>query len=150
MADLKTKIGAGAAATAVALVTAWEGYKPMAYADPIGRMAICWGHDDPSLLKGTVYTRARCEALLAEDLSKHADALNCIKTSLTDGQKAAFTSFAYNVGAQQFCGSTLVRLANAGDMPGACAQLSRWIYADGKIFQGLINRRKAEREVCES
>lgn len=147
---LAAKVGAGAAALAVSLVTAWEGYKPMAYADPIGRMAICWGHDDPGLIRGTVYTRERCEALLQEDLSKHADALRCIKTPLTDGQAAAFTSFAFNVGARQFCASTLARLANAGNLAGACAQLSRWVYAGGKVFQGLVNRRKAEREVCES
>lgn len=147
---LDKKIGAAAAALAVSLVTAWEGYKPMAYADPIGRMAICWGHDDQTLLRGTVYTRARCEALLAEDLSKHADALKCIKTPLTDGQRAAFVSFAYNVGATQFCGSTLVRLANAGNLAGACAQLDRWVFAGGKRLQGLANRRAAERKACES
>ena len=150
MAQLKTKIGAGVAALAVSLVTAWEGYKPMAYADPIGRMAICWGHDDPGLIRGTVYTRERCEALLQEDLSKHADALQCVKRPMTDGQKAAFVSFAYNVGAPQFCGSTMVRLANAGDMAGACAQLDRWVFAGGKRLQGLANRRAAERKVCES
>ena len=150
MTQLKTKIGAGAAALAISLVTAWEGYKPMAYADPIGRMAICWGHDDPGLIRGTVYTRERCEALLQEDLSKHADALQCIKRPMSDGQKAAFVSFAYNVGAPQFCASTLTRLANAGDMAGACAQLDRWVYAGGKRLQGLANRRAAERKVCES
>lgn len=147
---LVAKIGASVAALAVSLVTAWEGYKPMVYADPIGRTAVCWGHDEPGMVLGTIYTRARCEALLAEDLSKHADALQCVKRPMTDGQKAAFVSFAYNVGAPQFCGSTLVRLANAGDMAGACAQLDRWVFAGGKRLQGLANRRAAERKVCES
>lgn len=147
---LAAKVGAGAAALAVSLVTAWEGYKPMVYADPIGRAAVCWGHDDPGLVRGEIYTRARCEALLSEDLAKHADALQCIKRPMTNGQKAAFVSFAYNVGAAQFCGSTLVRLANVGDMAGACAQLDRWVYAGGKRLQGLANRRAAERKVCES
>ena len=147
---LAAKIGTGAAALAVSLVAAWEGYKPMVYADPIGRAAVCWGHDEPGMVLGTIYTRARCEALLAEDLSKHADALQCIKRPLTDGQKAAFVSFAYNVGARQFCNSTLARLANAGDMAGACAQLDRWVFAGGKRLQGLANRRAAERKVCES
>ena len=150
MTQLKTKIGAGAAALAISLVTAWEGYKPMVYADPIGRTAVCWGHDDPGLVLGEIYTRERCEALLSEDLAKHADALQCIKRPMTNGQKAAFVSFAYNVGAPQFCASTLTRLANAGDMAGACAQLDRWVYAGGKRLQGLANRRAAERKVCES
>lgn len=145
---LDKKIGASAAALAVALVTAWEGYKPMAYADPIGRMAICWGHDDPGLIRGTVYTRERCEALLADDLSRHADALRCIKAPLTDGAKAAFVSFAYNVGQGAFCSSTLVKLANAGDLAGACQQLDRWVFAGGKRLQGLANRRADEKRVC--
>lgn len=146
---LATKIGAGAAAAAISLVTLWEGYMPMVYADPIGRMAVCYGHDDPGLIRGTIYTREQCEALLDDDLLKHAEALACIKTDMTDGQKAAFVSFAYNVGVGAFCGSTLVKLANAGDMAGACAQLSRWTYAGGKQLPGLVKRRADERRICE-
>jgi hypothetical protein len=41
-------------------------------------------------------------------------------------------SFAFNVGDDAFCRSTLVRKANAGDIDGACAELSRWTYAGGK------------------
>ena len=146
--SLTAKIGAGAAAAAIALVTAWEGYKPMVYADPIGRMAVCWGHDDQSMVRGTIYTRERCEQLLDDDLSKHADALKCIKAPLTDGQKAAFVSAAFNIGVSAFCKSSMTRLANQGDMVGACNQLDRWVYAGGKRLQGLANRRAAEKRVC--
>jgi lysozyme len=149
-AKLIGKIGAAAAASAIAMVAAWEGYRPTVYADPIGRSAVCWGHDDPALKRGTTYTRAQCETMLAEDLAKHAEALNCIDATLTDGQKAAFVSFAFNVGSRAFCGSTLVRKANAGDMPGACAELSRWVMAGGKTLPGLVNRRAAERALCET
>ena len=146
---LIAKIGAVAAASAVSLVAYFEGYVPTVYRDPIGRLAVCYGHDDPALKPGTTYARAQCESMLADDLAKHAEALNCVKTPMTDGQKAAFVSFAYNVGVQGFCGSTLVRKANAGDMAGACAELSRWVMAGGKKLQGLVNRRAAERELCE-
>lgn len=146
---LIAKIGAVAAASAVSLVAYFEGYVPTVYRDPIGRLAVCYGHDDQTLKPGTTYTRAQCETMLADDLAKHAEALNCVKTPMTDGQKAAFVSFAYNVGVQGFCGSTLVRKANAGDMAGACAELSRWVMAGGKKLPGLVNRRAAERELCE-
>ena len=148
-AKLIAKIGAVAAASAVSLVAYFEGYVPRVYVDPVGRLASCYGHDDQSLKPGTTYTRAQCETMLADDLAKHAEALNCVKTPMTDGQKAAFVSFAYNVGVQGFCGSTLVRKANAGDMTGACAELSRWVMAGGKKLPGLVNRRAAERELCE-
>lgn len=146
---LVAKIGAVAAASAVSLVAYFEGYVPRVYVDPVGRLASCYGHDDQTLKPGTTYTRAQCETMLADDLAKHAEALNCVKTPMTDGQKAAFVSFAYNVGVQAFCGSTLVRKANAGDMAGACAELSRWVMAGGKKLPGLVNRRAAERELCE-
>ena len=146
---LIAKIGAVAAASAVSLVAYFEGYVPTVYRDPIGRLAVCYGHDDQALKPGTTYTRAQCETMLADDLAKHAEALNCVKAPMTDGQKAAFASFAYNVGVQGFCGSTLVRKANAGDMAGACAELSRWVMAGGKKLPGLVNRRAAERELCE-
>lgn len=98
---------------------------------------------------GQTFTREQCEELLYKDLAKHADALQCIKAPMTDGQKAAFLSFSFNVGSQAFCGSTLARKANADDMLGACAELSRWTLAGGKQLPGLVKRRAAERQLCE-
>lgn len=146
---LAAKIGAGAIALAVPLVAHFEGYVPWVYRDPIGRLAACYGHDDQTMTPGKRFTAAECQAMLDEDLLKHAAALDCIKRPLTDGQKTAFLSFAFNVGNNAFCGSTLARKANAGDMAGACAELSRWTLAGGKELPGLVRRRAAERAVCE-
>ncbi len=68
---------------------------------------------------------------------------------MPDTRKAALASFVYNVGETQFSRSTLLRKLNAGDVKGACAELSRWVYAGGKVYKGLVNRRMAERELCE-
>jgi lysozyme len=148
-AKLAAKIGAGATALAVPLVMLYEGYVPWVHRDPIGRLAACYGHDDQTLTPGKRFTAAECQAMLDQDLLKHAQALDCIKHPLTDGQKAAFVSFAFNVGNKAFCDSTLARKANAGDMPGACAELSRWTRAGGRELPGLVKRRAAERELCE-
>lgn len=146
---LAAKIGAGAVALAIPLVVHFEGRVPWVHRDPIGRLAACYGHDDQTMTPGKRFTAAECQAMLDEDLLKHAEAIDCIKRPLTDGQKAAFLSFAFNVGNKAFCGSTLVRKANAGDMAGACAELSRWTLAGGKELPGLVRRRAAERAVCE-
>ncbi len=146
---LAAKIGAGAIALAVPLVAHFEGYVPWVYRDPIGRLAACYGHDDQTMTPGKRFTASECQAMLDEDLLKHTEAIDCIKRPLTDGQKAAFLSFAFNVGNNAFCGSTLVRKANAGDMPGACAELSRWTLAGGRELPGLVRRRAAERQLCE-
>ena len=146
---LAAKIGAGALALAVPLVVTFEGYVPWVHRDPIGRLAACYGHDDQTMTPGKRFTAAECQAMLDQDLLKHAQALDCIKHPLTDGQKAAFVSFAFNVGNKALCDSTLARKANAGDMAGACAELSRWTRAGGRELPGLVKRRAAERELCE-
>lgn len=143
-------IGTGAVALAVPLVAKYEGTVLRSYRDPVGIVTACTGHTGPELKIGQTYTRQQCEDMLYKDLAKHADALACVSQPLTDGQRAAFVSFAFNVGEGAFCGSTLVRKANAGDIDGACAELSRWTYAGGKQLPGLIKRRAAERQLCET
>ena len=148
-AKLAAKIGAGATALAVPLVMLYEGTRLQSYRDPVGIVTACVGHTGPELRMGQRYTKEQCETMLYGDLLKHADALNCIKTPLADNQKAAFLSFAFNVGNKAFCDSTLARKANAGNMPGACAELSRWTRSGGRELPGLVKRRAAERELCE-
>ncbi|WP_313234017.1 lysozyme [Delftia acidovorans] len=148
-AKLIAIIGTAAAALAVPLVAKYEGTVQSTYRDPIGVITACTGHTDPELQMGQVFTREQCEDLLYKDLMKHAAALECVRQPMTDGQKAAFLSFAFNVGNGAFCKSTLARKANAGDMPGACAELSRWTYAGGKQLPGLVKRRAAERQLCD-
>ena len=143
-------IGTGAVALAVPLVAKYEGTVLRSYRDPIGIVTACTGHTGPELKMGQTYTRQQCEEMLYKDLTQHADALSCVRVLLTDGQRAAFVSFAFNVGNDAFCRSTLVRKANAGDIDGACAELSRWTYAGGKQLPGLIKRRAAERQLCEA
>lgn len=146
---LITLIGGGAVALSVALTTQYEGTVDHTYRDPIGIITSCTGHTGPELRMGQTFTPAQCDEQLYADLLKHADALNCVTRPLSNGQKAAFLSFAFNVGNSKFCGSGIVRKANAGDLAGACAELSRWVYASGKPLPGLVKRRAAERAVCE-
>ena len=148
-AKLIAKIGASSVALVIPLVVYYEGVVLRTYADPINKITVCTGHTGPELRMGQRYTKEQCETMLYGDLLKHADALSCIKTPLADNQKAAFLSFAFNVGNGAFCKSTLARKANAGDLMGACAELSRWVMAGGRELPGLVKRRAAERQLCE-
>lgn len=150
MKKLATIIGAGAAALVVPLVMKSEGLVTRTYKDPVGILTSCFGHTGPELKMGQQFTPEQCRQMLEEDLVKHAAALECVKRPMTDGQKAAFLSFSYNVGVKKFCSSTLVKKANAGDMAGACAELSRWTMAGGKELPGLVKRRSEEVRVCVS
>ena len=146
---LVAKIGAGAVTMVLPVALLYEGTVHSTYKDPINKITACTGHTGPELRMGQTFTKEQCETMLYGDLLKHADALNCIKTPLADNQKAAFLSFAFNVGNSAFCKSTLARKANAGDLMGACAELSRWVMAGGRELPGLVKRRAAERQLCE-
>lgn len=151
--EKKTKALAGgvtAAAITIALplIAQFEGLVARPYRDPVGILTVCYGHTGGDIEQKR-YTKSECAELLARDARKHAQALSCIKKPLADYQQAAFVSFAYNIGAAKFCASTLVKKANAGDMAGACAELSRWTKAGGRVLPGLVKRRAAERALCE-
>jgi len=152
-ARLAAMIGAGALSILAPLVMHWEGKRNVPYQDIAGIPTVCYGHTGDDVKPGQQYTDAQCVMLLYEDLTKHAQALDCLsddaRRSLSDAQKAAFISFAYNVGVGNFCRSTLVKKANAGYMHLACAELSRWDRAGGRKVRGLARRRAAERALCE-
>lgn len=141
---------AGATGMAGVLVSNFEGRSLVAYLDPVGIPTICEGVTRGVRL-GQAKTPAQCDALLQQELTI---AMAGVDRNVTKPQpetrRAALASFVYNVGESQFKASTLLRKLNAGDARGACAELSRWVYAQGKKLQGLVNRRAAERELCEA
>lgn len=73
----------------------------------------------------------------------------CVKVPLYDYEFGAYIEFAYNIGVNAFCTSTLVKILNEGDYAGACAQISRWDKQNGKVLKGLTRRREEERAICE-
>lgn len=148
---LAARIGGAAAAAAAVFVATHEGAVLRTYRDPIGIVTSCTGHTGPELQMGQTFTKQQCDEVLYADLLKHAADLDCVKVALTDGQKVALLSFDFNVGRAKFCGSSLVRKANAGEPPAVwCAELSRWVLAGGKELPGLVRRRAEERRLCES
>ena len=71
------------------------------------------------------YTDEECEALLRKDIAdaySHVD--RCIHVDMPTETAAAFTSAAFNLGPRVVCGSTLQKKANAGDLLGACRELT--------------------------
>lgn len=144
-------VGASAAVLALAatFIPPHEGTILRGYRDPIGVVTSCIGHTKTAVL-GRTYTPEECQRLFREDLLEHADAIApCLTRPLPVETHAAFLSFAFNVGARRFCESSLARKANAGDLGGACAELSRWVLAGGKKLPGLVKRRADERALCE-
>jgi len=139
---------AAAIVLAAGVVGHWEGYSLTGYADPINIPTACRGHT-AGVEIGKRYTPEQCEQWTNEDLREAALIVDrCIHVPMTDGQFGALTSATYNAGPAIVCGSTLQRMANAGDWAGACQQLGRWVYAHGIKFKGLVNRRAEETKLC--
>ncbi|MGT2493155.1 lysozyme [Cupriavidus basilensis] len=130
----KIALAAGAAAIAIAapFVAYFEGYRPVAYLDPVAIPTICYGHTAGVRL-GQMKTKAECDELLRADLGQalaHVDRLATVR--MPDTRRAALASFVYNVGPTAFAGSTLLRKLNAGDAVGACNRTAALGHGEGQ------------------
>ncbi|KAF1005460.1 MAG: Lysozyme RrrD [Luteibacter sp.] len=147
-----TGVAALALSIAAGLVAKFEGTRYTAYPDPATKGApwtICEGHTR-GVKQGDTATRAQCDDYLRQDLAEANDAIDrCITAPLSVNQRAALISAVVNAGPPLVCGSTLQRKANAGDLAGMCAELSRWTWAAGRQLPGLVRRRAEERVLCE-
>lgn len=130
------------------LVAQFEGLKLKAYLDMAGIPTICYGETmDVSL--GDVKSKKECDTMLAARITYFALEVDAsINTHLSERTHAALASWAYNVGVGAMQKSTLVKLANQGDMRGACNQLLRWDNVKGQKVRGLTLRRQKERGLC--
>jgi len=174
LAGLVAIVGAVAAGALHDVTPRFEGTELTTYRDLGGVLTYCTGATEDAQ-SGKTYTPEQCRAQLDRDLERHAAGIaRCVPlASMTDGQKVAFVDAAYNIGVGNFCGSSMARRANAGDMVGACDALLAWnkvkiwrpvIGRDGKTVKdangkvvmrqvleevrGLTRRRAAERELC--
>lgn len=148
--NIKGLIAGSIALTALATgtISHFEGRSLRAYQDIVNVWTICDG-ETKGVRPGQVATAAECDAMLATNLRQYEAGLDRCLTGYVPGEtKVALLSWAYNVGIGAACGSTLVRLANAGDLHGACDQLLRWDRAGGRQVRGLTIRREAERKMC--
>lgn len=147
---LAAVVGVAAAAGLMALTPKWEGTKLTTYRDMGGVLTYCTGATENAQW-GKTYTPQQCREQLDKDLARHAAGIvPCLPwDKLTTGQRVAFVDTAYNIGVSAFCGSSMARKAQAGDMAGACAALSLWVYVGKQRVQGLVNRRTEARRICE-
>lgn len=141
-------------AVAVAMIAPFEGYYGHVYRDSVGVKTICYGQtaaDGADFSK--VYTKQECLDMLGKDLPKYdAPLQRCIKPEVYNAlplhRHAALVSLAYNIGSGGVCKSSVVRDLNAGRVQQACDDFMRFTRAGGRVLQGLVNRRRAERAAC--
>ncbi|MCK3201815.1 lysozyme [Escherichia coli] len=146
-----TKAAAGGTlAIASVLLVLVEGTAYEPYYDTGGVLTVCNGITGPDVVPGKRYTPDECERLLQKHLAVYKKAVDrYVKVDMNDYQRAALISFSYNIGVDAFKKSTLLKKINKGDFKGACKEMDRWVYDNGRYIQGLKNRRDIERAICE-
>lgn len=152
--------------TGINLIKKLEGCKLEAYQCSAGVWTIGYGHTGADVFKGKKITQNDAETLLKTDLKRFETAINnllicgsgsspqaCVEqdggllipVDLNQNQFDALVSFIYNIGINAFKTSTMLKCLNRGEFYAAAKEFDRWIYAGGKVSEGLKNRRTAEK-----
>lgn len=144
-----TAIVGTAAAGLIAVVAQWEGIRTDPYKDHLahGILTVCYGDTEVEMRR---YTKEECKDLLANRLTDYAAPVLARNPMLKghDPQIIAATSLAYNIGVGAYQRSTVAKHFSAGRWKSACNSFKAWNRAGGKVRQGLVNRRNAERKIC--
>lgn len=142
--------GSYSPAIASDFVKQFEGRELKAYQCSAGKWTIGYRHVK-GVKEGDEISASEAEQLLVEDLTAIADDLNrLVNVPVSEGQYIALLSLAFNVGASAIKKSTLLFHLNHGRYEDAAAEFDKWIYAGGKLSEGLKRRRAAERSFFES
>ena len=134
----------------ITLLKSFEGLELEAYQDIAGIWTIGYGHTGPDVRQGQRISEREAEALLRRDLRSREDAVSrFVSVPLNQNEFDALVSFVYNVGAEAFRRSTVLRRLNRGARMSAADALTWWNKAtiDGILREitGLTRRRAAEK-----
>ena len=138
---------------ALDLIRHFEGLSLTGYLDPIGIPTIGYGRTGPVAVVGKRITLSEADALLDEDVARHAQIVrDQITVPLTQGEFDALASVVFNLGyipkSLKACLNGGVTDAGKVMTPGsygsALLQFPRNCRAGGKPLKGLYRRRLAE------
>ena len=128
------------------------------YVDKLGRgqpLTVCNGVTGPEVVAGRYYTPADCfriekrRYLLAEAAAMRA---LVYWPSYDDFARATFIDFIWNKGEAAFESSTMLTLANRGQLEAACRQNPRWNKGTKngvlQVLPGLQSRGDSNGEIC--
>lgn len=153
---MNIKRGLGLSAIGLILIAMHEGYSPKPYKDTGGVVTNGFGNATISPNRTVSVVEALSDLRLNTE-SAGQGVSRCVTAEMTQGQYDAYVSFAYNVGVNAFCKSTMAKLANQGDKVGSCNQFDRWVYVAGKDCRipssncrGIAKRRAEEKALCLS
>jgi lysozyme len=139
--------------TTLDLIKEFEGFRAKAYRDPVGIWTIGYGTTEMAGVgivprAGMVISETDATEYLHRALDKFAASIRSkITAPINENEFGAFMSLAYNIGPGAFGKSSALRKFNAGDKAGAANAILLWNKAGGKVLNGLVRRRKEERDL---
>lgn len=136
-------------ATGLVGIVAHEGYTDRAVIPVKGDVPTIGFGTTGGVKMGDTITPPKALARALTDVQKFEGALKqCVTVPLHQHEYDAFVSLAYNIGEGAFCRSTLVKELNKSNYLGACREILRWDYANGRRLPGLTKRREVEYRQC--
>jgi lysozyme len=135
----------------IKLTKNFEGFSLSAYADQGGVWTIGYGHTGPGIHAGVLITQAQADIFLHSDIAGSVACVNKLVTAkIGQPQFDALVDFTFNLGCANLASSTLLRAVNAGDFKTAEGEFLKWDHLQGRVVQGLLNRRQAEAALFSS
>jgi len=136
------------------LIKKYEGFSDKAYLCPASILTYGYGStrkiDGTPVKKGDRINLVDAEKLLIKETAEFAKGVTRLLGSvqLNENQFSALVSFAYNLGLSNLEKSTLLKIIKADpNSPLIQSQFLRWNKANGKVLNGLTNRRKEESQL---
>ncbi len=133
------------------LIAKFEGCKLESYKCPAGIWTIGYGHTF-GVKSGDIISQSQAEDFLMNDVRTFFNFVIVeVSKICNESQLIALTSFAFNVGVENLRKSTLLKVVkqNPRNFTAIRKEFMRWVYADGKILNGLKKRRSAEADFFE-
>jgi len=128
------------------LITSFEGCSTKAYWDKYGKVwTIGYGHTGKDVYKGQIISKQEAENLLKSDVKRFENYVNnpsYVPLKLNQNQFDALVSFSYNCGQ-----GNLKKLVGKRNLSQIANELLEYNKSKGKVLNGLVRRRAAERQL---
>ena len=130
----------------IALIKEFEGCRLQSYRCSAGVWTIGYGHTGKDIKEGMTITQQEADDWLIVDCNRVLQMLrDTLRVPIRQNQLDALVSLGFNIGTEALRKSTLMSLVNRNpDDMNIPEQFDRWVYAGGKVMNGLVRRRKAE------